>query len=158
MTNFAAHRSRKIKLMAVWGAGQRLDIDAAHGPIVATACERVAERQAHGRAWSDDPLPLWLKDEEIQITEDAVVSSSRLMAYGPYALRRNDDGAQWREQMDMTRSLIRMGKRPEMMTLGTDQPLETKAGTRDRLRELAAEHRQGRKVPPPEDRDIPEAT
>jgi len=147
MINLAKHRWRVARLVAGWQARQGADIEQTHGPIVASACRHAVARLAW-RHSGDAPLPL-LTAAEIQTCEDRVVSSERNVAFGPYALRRLDDGLQWSRQTAEVRALVRTGQRPEIMS-GGEAPRAVDPDTAQRLADLARAHRAGR--PPPERR------
>lgn len=132
----------RLKLVAAWSLRYQMEIRSERGPIVATACRQEVERLV-GLRGSRDAAPVILMPDQIQRVEDAVVSQARMLAYGPYSLRRNDEGASWRDEMATTRALIRDGKRP-LAIAAIDQPPPETRETRERLADLARAHREGK--------------
>ena len=143
----AARRKLVAGLVADWDARQRPKIEEARGPIITAACRYEVERLAAARDSGRAPVILTL--DQIQICEDRAVSSARNMAYGPYSLRRNDEGASWRQEMEITRAELRAGRRPATVE-GVDQPMAPKPETSKRLAELAKAHREGVEVASPQ--------
>lgn len=101
------------KMLAAWSATQGLKIAEARGKPILTACRHEAGQRAIWLAWFEDAPRILLTIEEIDECESRAVSQARMTKYGPAALRTNDNGKRWLQEIADVRSMLRAGNWPE---------------------------------------------
>lgn len=105
-----SHHVRKEALITNWWRTQGSRIEEARGSMVAGACRWEVGALAHDSAWKPVSGAIILTAAQIDLCEARVVSSERLAAFGPYALRRHEP-EEWQTQMTQTRILVRANRR-----------------------------------------------
>lgn len=108
--NFKAHAERRKQLVDEWCARQRPEIEAVAGPRVAFACEQDMRDRAGLLAWRDDVATITLSQEDVDKACARLASSDRMHTFGAAALRADDGGEIWSQQMDLCRTHVLAGR------------------------------------------------